>query len=198
MDIGNRGSVRVTAELVRYASRRADDIKKPLPVPWAGAAVPLYDRELVALRISNPTKKPIDVAVLFVSSKYGIESLYPRKGETNRIEPNDSLIVPAPSDRPSFFTVNTRTVGMEYLLIVASKPLPRPDDFAVLQQQDLEGTVERGLPRPIPRNALLSPLGQLLRRGVEGQGTIRGLTPGEIDDHAVMMIPLLTRVGKRP
>jgi len=189
---GGERALQVKAELVRFKTKNRADRKEPISLPWEGNDLPIYADDYLGLRLSNPGKSPIDVTVLFVSARYGISSLFPRQGELNRLEPNDSLLV------PGYFRLDPTTLGREPIIVLAVKAPGPPVDFSVLEQRDLDGTTTRDLPRPISRGVLACPLGRLLRRALTGEGDTRGLTREEVDDYAALMIPLLTRNEKRP
>jgi len=190
---GSEGSdrgIKVKVEVVRYKSRT--DRKDPIPLTWEGGQLPVYANDYLGLRLSNPGRSPIDVTVLFVSSKYGIEPLFPVSGDLNRLQPNESLLL------PGFFKPNDKSSGLEHIVVLAVKAQGQPVDFGVLKQKDLEVAGKRDLPKPIPKDALACPVGQLLRRAAAGEGNSRGLTREEVEDYAAAIFPLQTHNEKRP
>jgi hypothetical protein len=88
-------------------------------------------------QIKNNHKRAVDVTILFVNSEYGIELMYPiNSGDANRID--------AESKQVELFdiTVNTRTVGVESLIVIAveAEPQTAMADFSFLTQGSLERT----------------------------------------------------------
>ena len=159
----------------------------------------MYSGDLLALKVSNPGKIPVDITVLFVSAKYGIECLFPSaKGQINRLNPGDTVTIPDPAEKSPFFTVNTKTIGKEQLVVLAVKGTNKqPVDFSILKQPDLEAAKGRPLTKPLGEKALASPMANLLRAGAFGDTKLRGLSREETDDYATQLIPLRTKKETR-
>ena len=88
----------------------------------------------IGLRIKNLAPEPTDVTVLFIDSGFGISTFFPRAaGIDNRLKSTD----PALELRA---TVTAKTVGMEHLLIIGTRPKPNadPSDFSFLSQPTIE------------------------------------------------------------
>jgi hypothetical protein len=120
---GSEGSdqgAKVKVELLRYRSKSKEDLKNPIPVPAEGIEVPIYSDDLLALRITNPTRANLDVSVLYIDSRCGIDCRFP--GPTrpvNRLFPNDSILVPDPSSKRPALEIDTSTLGREYFVVLA-------------------------------------------------------------------------------
>lgn len=95
----------------------------------------LQDRDQISIRIDNRHTQAVDVTILFIDSQYGITSIFPQSGESNRVVANGQLV-------PGKVEVNVDTVGRESLLVIASEAEPgaAPADFSFLQQARLAVT----------------------------------------------------------
>ncbi len=95
----------------------------------------LLDRDQLAIRIDNRHTQAVDVTILFIDSQYGITSIFPQSGESNRVVANGQLA-------PGKVEVNVDTVGRESLLVIVSEAEPgaAPADFSFLQQARLAVT----------------------------------------------------------
>ncbi|MDW8469034.1 MAG: hypothetical protein RML56_08775 [Burkholderiales bacterium] len=112
----------------------------------------LFAGDRLAVRIANRHTQPVDVTVLFMDSRYGIASLFPRAGESNRVVPNGRLVL----DR---FEVDADTVGRESLLFIVAEAEPgaASADFGFLGQARLEATRGGGAPGEL--RAILEAIG---------------------------------------
>lgn len=90
----------------------------------------LYDGDKVTLHIQNRTRQPIDLTLLIVDSQYGIQSLFPLSGESNRLQPNDRI-------DDLTLDINAETVGPEQLLFILAPGTGEMADFSFLAQQGL-------------------------------------------------------------
>lgn len=100
------------------------------------ARVPtLFDRDQLQIRVANRHTQAVDVTILFVDSQYGITSIFPRSGESNRVVANGQLT-------SGKVEVNVDTVGRESLLVIVTEAEPggEPADFGFLQQARLAVT----------------------------------------------------------
>jgi hypothetical protein len=88
----------------------------------------LQDRDQISIRIDNRHTQAVDVTILFIDSQYGITSIFPQSGESNRVVANGQLV-------PGKVEVNVDTVGRESLLVIVSEAEPgaAPADFSFLQ-----------------------------------------------------------------
>lgn len=95
----------------------------------------LQDRDQLSIRIDNRHTQAVDVTILFIDSQYGITSIFPQSGESNRVVANGQLV-------PGKVEVNVDTVGRESLLVIVSEAEPgaAPADFSFLQQARLAVT----------------------------------------------------------
>jgi hypothetical protein len=95
----------------------------------------LQDRDQISMRIDNRHTQAVDVTILFIDSQYGITSIFPQSGESNRVVANGQLV-------PGKVEVNVDTVGRESLLVIVSEAEPggAPADFSFLQQARLAVT----------------------------------------------------------
>ncbi|RDH84097.1 MAG: hypothetical protein DIZ80_08165 [endosymbiont of Galathealinum brachiosum] len=122
----------------------------------------------VALEITNTFKVPVDVTLLFVSSDYGIETVYPYEAnEINRIEAGKALVV------PGFSIDASSSRGLERLIMIAvqAEPSSPSSDFTFLTQSALERT--RGT---------VSPLHGLFEQAGFGKNNTRGISRDPADN----------------
>ena len=181
--------VKVKIEIAR--KKDATDRVGTYPIAWPGPCFSVYNKDRLAMRISNPGKVPIDVTVLYIDSGYGIKCLYPKDKQLNRLRPGDSEIAE--------FLAGGKTPGPEQFVVLAVKGKGQPVDFSSLTQPTLDAAA-RGLKDdvlPLDK-ALDSPLGKLLKKGLYGQGSTRGMAVDEVDDHVMMLIPMQYKKERRP
>lgn len=182
------GAIQAGLEL-RLLARRTD--REGLPVPREAGGVTLYNGDRVSFRLHNPNRFPIDMTLLYVDSGFGIACLFPQDGELNRLRPGDSL--------PVTVRVTADTAGLEHLVLVAVRATEeQPLDFSALAQPSLEQAQNVERTRGGPSRGLQSPLGQLLQRGLYGQGTARGVQRDMLDDHTLQLFSWHIRTEKRP
>ena len=95
--------------------------------------LPLHEGDaLIRLDITNGSRAPVDLTILFVDSRFGITTLFPTRGRTNRIA--------AGSHIDNIGGKITRdTVGLEGMIVIASKAASGTPvaDFSFLAQKKL-------------------------------------------------------------
>jgi Caspase domain len=173
--------------------RRTTDIKDregKFPVAWPSTDLTFYDQDIVIFRVTNTGRIPIDVTMLYLDSDFNITCLHPVRENINRIDPGKT-------EKLTPIRANTKTVGMEYLVVVAVKGEDQAKSFSFLQQAGLTRT------RDVRRNesrakAKASPLGQMFQAAMYGDGATRGMKTAEVDDHAMMLMSWQIRPEKRP
>ncbi len=133
----------------------------------------------IAFRIQNQSPVSIDVTLLFVDSAYGIYALFPEPGtvDDNRLPPGVELVTPK-------LEVTSDTSGLEQVVALAVRSTRDRVSFGCLEQPSIETT--RG------DAALSSPLGELLKTMVYGEGETRGLRRSASGDHATRLISWTT------
>lgn len=97
---------------------------------------PLRQGDKVKLQVDNKGGKPLDVTVLYVDSRYGIDVLFPRGDESNRVQGASLLTIPS----REAIRVTTDTTGLERLILIAVEPKAGDErqDFSFLAQERLE------------------------------------------------------------
>jgi len=173
--------------------------------PLSGDDIKLKHEDGIAWRVTNKGRDPIDVTLLFIDSRFGIESVFPRpgRGSDNRLMPGKSLRIPLPGGgllKDGFVHVDAeRTTGREHVVTIAVVANGPAIDFSGLKQPTLAAA--RGLqtrgdgPRPFE-----TPLGRLLRRACYGGGT-RGQDVGVVKTYQMHLLswrvlPIKTHTGK--
>jgi hypothetical protein len=103
------------------------------PIKWTKEKWKLADGSQVLLEIENTGTESVDFSVLFIDSKFGITSLFPAPGVVadNRIEPGQTYPVGP-------MQVESTTLGLEHLLVIATRADGQPIDFSWLSQNALE------------------------------------------------------------
>ncbi|HXF65095.1 MAG TPA: caspase family protein [Burkholderiales bacterium] len=125
------------------------------PFPFNPNQVPaLFDRDQLSIRVSNRHTQAVDVTVLFIDSQYGITSIFPRSGESNRVVPNGQLTL-------GKVEINVDTVGRESLLFIVAEAEPgaASADFSFLQQERLAVTRGAGQAAAGDLHAILENIG---------------------------------------
>ncbi len=172
-----KNACQVKLELVRLHDK--DDRVGGEPIAWQKNGIQFHKDDLFGCRLTNCGDEPVDATLLFVDAGYGIETQFPLKGAIQkRIYSTD----------PPFLAyrgiVDETTTGMEHMVLIAVPGVGQPIDFRMLDQPTLP--IRRGND-PAAR-ALDSPLGQLLKNAMYGQGGRRGGDSRELGDHQIEVI----------
>jgi hypothetical protein len=128
----------------------------------------------IVFRVTNRGDAPIDVTLLFVDSRYGIDSVFPTKRRReNRIPPHSSI-------DSELWTVEADTVGPEQVVAIAVRASGvAQTDFSYLEQPTLLRSGD---------TTAASPLGKLLEHFLYGQGSVRGLPASDVDEYQVRLL----------
>ena len=105
----------------------------------------------VRVSLTNTSRKPLDVTAFYLNSKYGVDVMFPRPGESNRLEFQSTESIDVDFD--------DSTLGLERLAVVGveAEKLGALTDLSFLAQDKLAGaTVTRG---PGSMNDLFSDAG---------------------------------------
>lgn len=148
---------------------------KGTPVEHGAQGRLLHSGEEIAFEIHNKGPTSIDVSLLLVDSRYGINAVFPERGtiDDNRIPPGGTMVTPR-------MEVTMNTVGPEQLVALGVRSSTSRVDFTCLEQASLEKT--RGAP------SLETPLGELLKSSMYQEGNTRGLSRSRSSDHATQLI----------
>jgi hypothetical protein len=115
---------------LRRAGQKAKTVVTPEQFPR------LREGDRIWIEAHNRGRRPVDLTVLFVDSRYGISAEFPAAGELNRIPARATVadVIDA--------TINVETTGTERLIAiaVAAEPLAPAGDFSFLAQASLPGT----------------------------------------------------------
>lgn len=133
-------------------------------IDWLKRNRKLVDGEQVVLQVTNSGSGSIDFSVLFIDSTFGITPLFPPPGVVadNRLQPGQSYSV-GPME------VESSTLGLEHLLVIATTAEGQPPDFSWLAQSSVE-VAKRGLGNE-PKDSLDS----LLHSILFSKGNVRGM-----------------------
>ena len=133
--------------------------------------------------MTNRGRESIDVTLLFIDSRFGVDPGFPRPGTSadNRVRPGGSLLVEA--------TVNAeKTIGTEHMVVIAVRADGLPVDLACLVEPSLEDAKRSTALRGNGQAAgLRSPLGDLLT-GAMYAGTTRGLDLNVVNRHDLRLV----------
>jgi len=140
----------------------------------------LHHDDWVELKLTNSGRDPVDATLLYIDSAFGIDCLYPRDGEDNRLRPGNSV--------PIRIRVDGRTAGLEHLVVIGVRAVAGPPaDFSVLTQEPIERGAAIARNRGGAPVAPQSPLGKLLERAANARGTTRGVQRATLDDHVLRL-----------
>jgi hypothetical protein len=139
--------------------------------------VTLRNGDPLKFRIKNPCIFPVDVTLLCIDSECGINALYPREGEINRLQPGDSF--------PLATKVVAENPGVEHLVAIAVKSDREVIDFTCLAQPSLDALKTRG---HVEDPSLTSPLGLLLKHAVFSDGQTRGVKRTAVKGYSLELL----------
>ncbi len=170
--------IKLEVELVKY--RDKDD--RVGGVVDVGRVPPTFtDGDYIGFRMHNHSKTAkMYVTLLFINSGYGIKCFYP----PNRSAPDPVSPKRFAQIKPQ--RVNTSTIGMEQVLVIAIKAENKPVYFWDLEQPTIEKALERstrGRDNPFD-----TPLGRLLQNAAYARGTTRSMDAADIADYTTAMI----------
>jgi uncharacterized caspase-like protein len=177
-DSGDQG-VKLKVEMRRAADSEDKDGK--FPIPWPSTNLTFYDGDLVIFNVTNTGRVPVDFTLLYLDSEYQIACTYPGKTKNiNRLEPGKTKKFPP-------VPVLTKTVGIEYMVVIGVRGDGQNKDFAFLEQDSVPRA--RGNPP-----AFLS----LLQKAAYNQGNARGMKTAEVDDHFMELLTWRIKPEQRP
>jgi len=192
---GTYTSIHVNLAITRVTTRNENGKENiaSIPIAWPAPDVLAYDEDLLVFDLANKGRVPIDITAFYINSGFGIKCLYPRQGNLNRLLPEESLAPWLP------LRFDNKTVGLEHLVVIATKANGQPVDFSLLEQPTLEQALNKaGTRSGAFAQSLDTPLGKLLQRGMFGEGQSRGATWQQIEDYVVFAVSFNVRPGKRP
>ncbi len=117
---------------------------------------PLHEGDRIRLEIVNGSRASVDLTILFVDSSFGITTLFPTRGRTNRIAAGSRI------DNVGG-KITGDTVGLEGMIVIASKagsgtPVA---DFSFLAQKKLSRRkAVRSMSRAVPEGRSTSAVAQ--------------------------------------
>lgn len=142
------------------------------PVDWAKAGLTLANGDIVVLNVKNIGKERIDFSVLFLDSRFGITPMFPSPGTVadNRLNPGASHVVGP-------MRVQSDSLGIEHLVVIATVARGQPSDFSWLGQDSIEQAqrATRGT------GAAATPIDDLLQDVLFSGGRVRGISMVESD-----------------
>ncbi len=126
------------SDLQVTVSRLPDGSNRAVKPLSASSIETLPDGAKVGFSISNKSRMPFDITLLYVDSAFGITPLFPGAGEDNRIMPGSVLRAGDAGLAP--IAINAETLGVERLLLIATAVQPQSErsDFSYLAQPRLE------------------------------------------------------------
>ena len=174
------GGINVHVELLRFKDTHAQHGEI---VAYDTAGRILQGGDIIAFRITNPTRYPLDITLLLINSGYGIRTLFPQPGAEydNRLGPHQQRRTPA-------FRV-VEPFGPEQLVVIAVQAGAGQADFSYLEQPSLE----QALRHASRTSAMQSPLGQLLQHALYGQGQVRGAGKAVLETYTVRLLSWATQ-----
>jgi hypothetical protein len=170
-------AVDIEVEVLKHKTEIAEGEVLPMP---AGGWV-FRPGDFISFRLTNKSQSlKLDVTLLIVGSDFEIHPFYPRDDEVGKVlNPGETITSPPPpgqiSEDPPF--------GPESLVVIAAPASNPPIDFSALAQG--------GLPQvraADKKQALQSPLGELLESAMFRSGTRSGLGRSIVDRHALRIL----------
>jgi hypothetical protein len=144
--------IRVAEQMPGGGGVASVDVKVELLPQAAGAPAKaltsvgarLRGGDKVGFTITNRSRTPVDVTILYIDSQYGIEPIFPGGAENNRIEPGAVLRAGPGGIEP--ITLGDDTTGTERLLVIVSSTVAQGEriDYTYLAQPRLDTTRSRG------------------------------------------------------
>ncbi len=168
-------------DLGEYCNRRFREGEEFVTVS-AGTRPQLRPGDCVRFRIENRSSRAQDVTVLFMDSRWGIQSYFPMmSGDQNRIEAGGERYI---AENSAGFLVTPTTTGVERMLMIA---VPGSGgllaDFSYLAQPQLTAT------RSLGEGSELHDL--LDQAGFRGEST-RGLAQGTQESTTTQVLSWVT------
>ena len=124
---GGRFSRKVKVRLLvkRVGHKEEIELDQSSRLPW-------QEGDNLRLEINNSSRAPIDLTILFVDSSFGITTLFPTRGRTNRISAGSRI------DNIGG-RITKETLGLEGMIVIASKAETgtAAADFSFLAQKKL-------------------------------------------------------------
>jgi len=168
----------VELKMLRFKNK-AD--RQGTEIDLAHGPLVLLPGDYVGWRMTNLGKFDVAVSLLYIDAGFGIHSVYPRAGSgtDNLLTKNGGTHATIPAK------ITADPVGNEHIVLVA---VPRqagsqPPDFSFLEQQTLPKA--RGVGEENP--GLGSPLGQLLKNAMYGEGGTRGMDSSDAVESRLML-----------
>ncbi len=170
----SQADISLKVQLLRYDSE-SSTVGRPLRYEASGPSLTVG--EYASFEISNTSSMPLDVTLLFISSQYGIEALYPSTDQEidNRVAPGQTVFTMK-------FKVGDDTLGQEHVVAIGVPGGAGPRvSFALLEQPSIAAFRTRGA-------GTSSGLGDLLEQALYGSGTRSGFHARSDLPHAFQMI----------
>jgi hypothetical protein len=164
-------------QLLKYETETASSATA---LQYEATGLRLRVGDWIAFHLKNQGTAPVDVTVLFIDSHYGIQAIYPRRGQ--EIDQR----IPAGKDAiTTRFQVVNNTLGAEHAVAIGVTASGPRVSFAMLEQPSLAALRAPGVPRSV--------LDDLLEYSLYGRGTRSvSLDPRRRSQHVVRMVSWLT------
>ncbi len=167
-----------------------DDMGKPtIKLPWPATNLTVYDKDRVVVQVTNTGRVPFDLTLLYVDSNHAIAPQFPKMGVLNRVFVKDSL--------PASITINSSTIGLEHLVLIAVKADGPQVDFLNLAQKGPENIRDVAARSVGPQARMAKLFDRRVYGGKPTEGT-RGAAPDTIADHAMSLISWQVKGTTRP
>jgi hypothetical protein len=163
------GALDVDLELLLKAT---DGVMRPMPFGPRGRVLVPGDK--IAFELTNYSRFAVDVTLLFVNSRVGIECVFPRN-ENNRFAPGES-------EQIRNGKITDETLGAEQIVMIAVRADGLQKDFCFLEQPTLR---QRKTRAPSVRK---SPLESILLRATYGKGELRGVNIAGTEDYTIRLL----------
>jgi hypothetical protein len=167
-----------------------DDTGKPtIKLPWPATDLTVYDKDRVVVQVTNTGRVPFDLTLLYVDSDHAIAPQFPKKGVVNRVFVKDSL--------PASITINSSTIGLEHVVLIAVKADGPQVDFLNLAQKGPEKVRDVAARGDGPQARMAKLFDRRVYGGKPTEGT-RGAAPDTVADHTMSLISWQVKGTTRP
>ncbi|MDP6447739.1 MAG: hypothetical protein QF805_28335, partial [Pirellulaceae bacterium] len=172
------------------AALKHHDESNDRKLEWSTQGLRLNDKDVVILEVTNRSRFAVDYSVLFVDSQFGVHVLFPEPGLVV-----DNRIAPGQTANVGPLEIDGSTLGIEHLVVIASRAEGLPLDWSWLAQSALESSTTRAGAAQL---SFESELGALLHDSMfTGASANRGLRVIKADAVATRVITWQTN-GKSP
>jgi hypothetical protein len=170
---------------------RDEDDPRGQPIQWQTEDLSLQAGDLIKLRVHNLNDFGVYPTLLFIDSEYHITPWYPDVSEPIK-KLGEGKVLEVES-----FRINKKTVGQEYMVLIAVKGEGEPVDFSILAEETAAGA-GTAVKKKGGSDPFKSPLGELYQSALYGKGNRKGIERAQIGSHILRLITWKTKATPSP